>query len=437
MRRTHVAVMTLVGSLLVAACNGDSTTTSPPRGTPQAGPSRTALALSCSNALFATMTSDAKAYLPAKDPVLDSIPVMKKLFGTSALAATPIGFQMLSHTADIRDAGLQKGSAAAGGKFVLDVVGCMSVGPVDDTFKPDQALDKGVLEVRGNADALAALAKVAVAGQATGNASPLWGAEPNGNWSRSGQPRYLVYGYPLGLDVRTSGFEMGTVPQSISRPPTVDSVPGNLFRVGLCIHGANANNTAANRLFHSGAIVTGLFDPFSNVDQGASFCSGNVIASTANSSWAQRLASSALALLSPKSAFAMELGDLGIGGLPDGWSPIVPNAIPGASIGLTFDAPIPNTFADTAFTVGVTVTDASGNAMPGVVVTISVDNNHGVPAGAVTTPPIPTGTTGLNGKVSISLSVGKAGGYILAAGGSISGVPTQTKLSNQFQVQNK
>jgi len=132
------------------------------------------------------------------------------------------------------------------------------------------------------------------------------------------------------------------------------------------------------------------------------------------------------------------MDDLGIGGLPDGWSPIVPNAIPGASIGLSFQGTIVNTFADSGFTVVVKATDASGQPLPGLSVTISVDNNNGTPAGAYITPGFnPTGTTGLDGTVSIFVAVHKAGGFILAANGTFSDVSTQTGLSNQFQVQNK
>lgn len=432
MRRTPVALFALVVSLVVVACSTNDSTTSPPRGVAPA-PSRALLSLTCSNAVFSTMTQDAKAYFPAKDQVFDSIANMKKLFGTSLAAATPTGFHILSRTADVRNGGSQIGSAAAGGKFVLDVVGCMSVGSVDDTFKPDQALDKGVFEVKGNANADAALAKVASAGHAALNASPLWGAEPNGVWTRTGQAQYLVYGYPLGASVTTSGFEMGTIPQSVSRAGIAGGL-ANLFRVGLCIQ--PASGASANRLIHAGAIVTGLLDPASNVDQGASFCAGHLSSSVTNTTWLQRLASGALAVISPSRLFAQFDGGLGIGGLPDGWSPIVPNSIPGASITLSFGGPISNTFADSLFTVVITAKDGSNHPVPGVAVAITVDNNSGVPAGAKVVGDS-TATTRANGEASFLLGVGKAGGFILAANGTLSGVPTQSKLSNQFQVQNK
>jgi hypothetical protein len=348
--------------------------------------------------------------------------------------ATPDGFSILARTAAVRDGGLQIGSAAAGGKFVLDVVGCMDVLPVDDTFKPDQALDKGVFEVKGAADAVAALAEVASVGHATINASPLWGAEPNGNWSRpaAAYGSYLVYGYPLGTPVTTSGFEMGTIPQGISRNITN---PAYLFRVGLCIPPSNGT-TSANRLVHAGAIVTGLFDPNSTQDQGAKFCVGNV-ASLSSTSWLTRLAYSAAAVFTPKSLFAQSDAFSGIGGLPDGWSPSVPTSILGTSVALAFDTQPPaNTFADTLFTVVVKATNASG-PVPGVAVAVTVDNNQGAPAGAVISSGTGLGTTGVDGKTSITIAVGKAGAYILQAAGSLSGVATQTVLSNQFLVQNK
>lgn len=437
MRRTSVAVAPLVVSLVIAACSGDSTTTTSPRAVAK-GASQTLLALSCPNNVFnTTMPQDAKAYFPAKDPVFDSIPAMKKLEGSGAAAATPMGFFLLSRVVAVRNTGKQIGSAAAGGKFVLDVVGCMSVGPIDDTFKPDLALANGVFELKGGADSDPALAKVASVGNTTVNASPLFGAEPFGVWTRAGFPTYLVYGYPTPPGpVTVTGFDMGTLPQSISEPPMVDvNPPSNLFRVALCIPQANGNKTTANRLIHNGAIVTGL--GFSGQDQGADFCLGNIAAMTTSSSWLGRLASNALSLLSPKSAFAMDDG-LGIGGLPDGWSPQILDPIQGSGITISFQTTIHNTFADTAITVVLKATDPSGTPLPAVGITLSVSSNNGVPAGAIITPGFnPTGTTGTDGTVTITVAVHKAGGFVLAANGQLSLVPTPAATSNQFQVQNK
>lgn len=432
MRRTPVALITIVGSLVLAACTGDSSTTSPPRGVVPQASSTTLLSFpTCTNNSFSTMTQDAKAYFPAKDPVFDSIANMKKLFGTSIPAATPTGFNILARTATVRDGALQIGSAAAGGKFVLDVVGCMDVLPIDDSFKPDQALDNGVFEVESTGSA-AALAKLASAGHATVNASPLWGAEPNGTWNRAAAiyGGYLVYGYPLGTDVTASGFEMGTIPQGISRNITD---PALLFRVGLCIPPANTNHTSANRLIHANAIVTGLFDPSSTQDQGAHFCVGNV--ATTSASWLTRLASSTFSVFTPKLLFAQSSAFDGIGGLPDGWSPSVPNSIPGTSVVLSFTTPPSNVADSVAETVVVRAMNGS-TPVPGVIVTITIAGNSGVPASAVligTT----TQTTDKNGYATFSLAYGKPGGYTVTASGTLSGVQTQSVTSALFQVSNK
>lgn len=445
MRRTSAAVVALGVLFVVAACTSDNTT-SPPRATTALASSRSVnIAFTCSSNTFSTMSNDAKAYFANHDPVFDSISNMKKLWIASPATAVPTGFNILARTATVRDGGKEIGSAALGGKFVLDVVGCMStVLPVDTTFHPELALANGVFEVKGGADTVPALAEVAVAHSATTQASPVWGAQPYTNWSRTaapGYPAYLVFGYPLGADVRTSGFDLGTIPNAVSEKPYVETnFPNYLFRVGLCVNPSNGNNTALNRLIHAGSIVTGFLDPNSQQDQGATFCTQANTIAMMNRTWLQRFASNALSIISPRYAFAMQGlggGDFGIGGLPDGWSPIVPNSILGNGITLSFGGPVKNTFADTLFDVTITAMDAAGAPVPGVVVTMSVNNNHGVPAGAIIVGDSLPKTTRTSGAVTFHLGVGKAGGFILAANGLVSNVATQSAVSNQFQVQNK
>jgi len=135
--------------------------------------------------------------------------------------------------------------------------------------------------------------------------------------------------------------------------------------------------------------------------------------------------------------FAQSLSDF-TGGTPDGWSPFGTGALVGSSISLTFTTqPPPNTFADSTFSVVVQAL-ISGQPVPGVDVTLQVDNNSGAPAGAVINGGNnPTVTTNKFGNASFTISVGKAGGYTISASGLLTGVATQTQLSNFFNVKNK
>lgn len=427
MRRPTVAFIPIVVSLALAACTGDRETTAPRYIAPTSSVSAD-LTLACS---FSTMSQDAKNYFATKDTVFSMIGDMKTLYRTSVAAATPKGFDILTRVAAARASGAQIGSAAAGGTFVLDVVGCMDVGPVPNKFTPAAALAGGVFEVRGNSGPTgAALAMTSSPGVAATLASPLWGAEPaNGDWTRAAATygRYLVYGYPLGANVLTSGFEMGTLPNSISGFVATST---DAFRTGLCIAQAQGG-TAANRLVHLGAIVA---DPNSLLQQGTHFCVNNVV-STATTTWFASLMNRAASLLAPKRAFA-QVGFDGIGGLPDGWSPFNPASITGSSVVLSF-GPLPVNVSDsTQFTLVVHAGTQNVANIPGVVVNLAVANNSGVPAQAVLIPSNPSAVTDKNGNATFNIAIGKPGGYTITASGSLSGVNTPSVTSATFNIKN-
>ena len=438
MRRIPVALVTCVGLSVLAACGSDRTTS--PRGiAPQ---SLSADVIPACN--FTTMNQDAKNYLPSKDIGFTMIADMKTFYRAGVDSATRKGFDILARVADIRRLGIAIGNSTAGGTFVDDVVGCMNVGNFDQTkFLAASALSGGVFEVRG--DVAAADAALAYnAGPITSPATPatltnpVWGAEPapGTDWTRpvglAPFGRYLVYGYPLAGGVLSNGFELGTLPQAVGASTQL------LFRVGLCVPEVKSS-TAASRLIHVGAVLTGL----STTKQGTAFCSGHVVSAAANS-WYRALASRVLAVFAPKSANAQSDGDtFGIGGLPSGWSPFNPNAITGSSITLSFPGLPTNAVDSTNTTVVVHAASSAFSSVPGVEVTIAIAGNSGLPAQAVLIPgAAPDGTgftvpTDKNGNATFVVQFGKSGGYTLVATGSLSGIATQTDTSAVFNVKNK
>ena len=435
MRRTSVALIPIVVSLAFAACTGDRDTTAPRYLAPTQAMSAD-LTLACD---FNTMNQDAKNYFPSRDPVFDLISTMKAAFRTSRAAATPTGFDILARVAEARHAGAEIGTAALGGKFVLDVVGCMDVGAVPDKFVPASALLNGVFEIRGNDEsAAAATAQNASPNTAATPAVPLWGAEPNAAWFRSTAlapyGRYLIYGYPLGAGAGTDGFELGTLPASVS---TTFPSPELGFRVGLCVS-PKLDDLTANRLIHHGAIVA---HPEETLDQGTHFCSGPLAAASWRStSLLATIMHKAISLLAPKALSAQRDDYYGIGGLPDGWSPFDPNPLPGSSVQLIYLQQPTNDTVNTNITPAVAVKAVTVNlphdtlVVPGVTITISITGNNGFPddiRGNVAT----TGTDGVATFPSLQLT--KAGGYTLTAVGDLSGVKTQAVISNLFNVKNR
>lgn len=434
MRRSSVALFTLVGSFVLAACSGDNTTTSPRGMAPRTSSASAVVIPPCS---FSTVSQAAKNYFSNKDTVFSMIGDMKTTFSKSGrAAATPKGFDILKRTEVVRRQGLEIGSGAVGGSFVVDLVGCMDVGVPDTAFNPSAALTSGIFAVRGDIAAdSAALAYTASANTPATFASPLWGVEPGpgNNWTRpvadAPYGRYLVYGYPRTGDILTGGFELGSLPTTVGADTT------QLFRVAVCVQ--QAQGSIVNRLIHGGLILTGI----STTSQGASFCPSG-LGSAANRSWYRALASRVLSVFAPRAAVAQDGFTFGIGGLPDGWSPFTPNTIPAANVALSFTA-LPTNAVDSTNTTVVVHATAPGFAnVPGVLVTIAIAGNSGQPASAVLLPGSgPNGTgftvaTNKNGDAIFVIQIGKSGGYTLTAAGQLSGLPTQSVTSTVFNVKN-
>src|SRR5690349_6120284 len=206
MRRTIVALVPIVGSLLFAACSDNHDTTAPRSIVPTKTISATVVLPACNN--VETAEQDAPSYFPPGDPGLKLVEAMEDGLASNR---TTNGFNVLARIAAVRHLA-NHGTAAAGGKLVLDVIACMSVGTVPlDTFDPTAALAGGIFEVRGNSEGTtanpvpAATAWNLSTGTAATPTVPLWGVEPVALWARTGAPRYLIYGYPLSADVTTDG----------------------------------------------------------------------------------------------------------------------------------------------------------------------------------------------------------------------------------------
>jgi hypothetical protein len=431
MRRPTVALIPIVVSLVLAACTGDRDTTAPRLIAPTKTVSATVLPATCS---LETAEQIAPTYFPSGDAGIGLVDVMED--GSSdPTTRNKNGFNVLARIAAVRHLP-NHGPATAGGQLVLNVVACMSVGVVPDTFDPAASLAGGVFEVRGNTEGTltnpvpAATAWNLSPGTAATPAVPLWGVEPSGLWARSGAPRYLIYGYPLGADVVASGFQLGSLPANLTSPSFPD--PASAFRVGLCIPQA-LGTTAANRIVHSNSIVTDLTDV---TLQGAKFCApGYILGSLGTSSWLASLVNKATSLFTPRTLSAQDAGLFGIGGLPDGWSPFTPSQLAGSSMVLAYVQQPTNENVNTDIVPTVTVSGRDGAfLLPGLRVTISITGNHG-------SPDIISGNTATTDKFGVAtfphLQLNKAGGYTLTASGSLSGVVTNTTISKLFNVKNK
>src|SRR5213075_525122 len=123
-------------------------------------------------------------------------------------------------------------------------------------------------------------------------------------------------------------------------------------------------------------------DPSTILQQGTHFCVNHVV-STGSATWLADLMNRAASWLAPKSALA-QFGFDGIGGLPDGWSPVIPNALQGSGITITITQQPANTRVGLVDPVTVNVAD-NGLVVPGALVTLAVFGNNGVPANAVIT----------------------------------------------------
>jgi hypothetical protein len=225
-----------------------------------------------------------------------------------------------------------------------------------------------------------------------------------------------------------NGFELGTIP---------DATPKTGLRVGVCYQSTTNGNTA-NRLIHNNSEI------LVNSTPGALCTMPSPVASTDSRSWYVRALARAATLLVPADAHAMQGGDF-IGGLPSSWSPFASGALLGSNIAPTFvcpaNAPLCVATQPNDAVVGGTVHSAvnvsiNGIPVPGIELTIAIDNNQGAPAGAVITGGAIKDTTDANGNATFDITIGKPGGYIVAVGGNLTGIPTAGALSATFHIKN-
>ena len=450
MRRRSLAPLAS-GSILslLAACGGDPNGTVSPTMAPGTTPSRS-ISQSCN---FTTVRADANAYFTSpNDAVFTLITNLAQLSGTEP-ATTAKVMDILTEVAQTRFSSAVT-SADAGGTFVNDLLAC-SVLTVPATFNAASSLRSGIFEVRAPGQvASAALASIGL----NTPANPEWGVEPNPSPALPGlptwpnlstaAPRYLIFGYlvsnanllnehPATFDPGANGFELRTIPNSITPDKTA-------FTVGACIkaNSVDANgNPAANRLIHS-AILVNLSPKFCAVT--------STSASLSRSSWLSVLGRRAASFFVPRTASAQADGDFFSGGGPSTWSPFGAVQILGSSIGAKFSLPPTDQNINTAFShnVAVTANTAAGNLLQGVSISLQISGNSGAPSHfcvsptahetCASTPDIVTAVTDANGVATFTnLGVTKAGGFTLTATGSFGLILTGSARSAMFHIKNK
>ena len=468
MRRIPVAIITLVGSLVVAACSGRDTTA--PRGiAPGLSSAATVPPGPATTCDFTAINKAAKSYFTSgADPVYDYLKSMANAYKTSgAIAATPYGWSALGQVVSERlTAGTTDGSA--GSIFVVDVLRCMadlSTTPatvplsIRGDFITNAALilNSGIFDIRtGGSSGGPALGKVLASGvRAFGE--PRWGVEATTGttpWPGATGLQYLVYGYPLMASPLLTGaveidsnddrrstyvangvapfneFELGTLPYDLPRTG---------LRVGMCSSAADGGTVGeVNRLVHSDNQILATNSP-------TQMCDPDLIAALATpSAWYASLFTHTVSLFVPQKLYAFEVdcSDC-IGGLPSGWSPFSSGHLSATGVNIVIDTQPANTSISLTDSIVVRALYGTTGTVPvgGVRIdTITVSNNSGTPAGAIVTSTNtstdPTKTqlfTKDDGRAKIYFQLGKAGGYLITVYSSLDGQslpPVTTALFN-------
>jgi len=459
MRRLHVALITVVGSLVVAACTERDTTS--PRGITAGGSDASVIPAPSTTCDFSAIKSVARSYFTSnQDSALIYDAAMQKAYnGGKDTVATSIGWQIGRLVAKERLT-TATASATAGSVYLIDVLRCMSdlaAGKTNGVYPPLPILQKfldnatavlssGIWEVRGGG----VNSQLPVAGHVIDNntqvrafGQPRWGAEAVSSpavWP--GATQYAVYGYPTNVgpfvvgsatnintnELPKNAFELGTIP---------DLTPKSGIRVGVCIP-SDTTGGVVNRVVHNNTEI--LNNSFLN-----QLCStgsnGPVAVGPAPSSWYASVLHQVGAFFAPKDLLAEDDCSFCIGGLPSGWSPFSTGAITASNVAVGFTTQPHNTVVNTNSSVtndtAVVRTKINGVVMPGVVIdSISVSNNSGSPAGAIITANNLPVTTSDSGYATIKFSVGKPGGYLISVCGHLDTFPTQCGTSTMFNVKN-
>jgi hypothetical protein len=326
------------------------------------------------------------------------------------------------------------GAEVAGGIFASDIALCTTLGTLDATAAGN-SLTNGIFAVRGGTN------DPTGAALALPQSYPWWGVEPrfSTSWPTSPYSRYLIYAFP-GVELVTLGGESPAVPTfvgyNVSSLPAV--WPKDGLRVGVCVLALKTDptthaHTAVNLLIHDGVVVA---------NSAPYFCDGAPTAPTASlstSTWFASITHRITSVFGTKSLYAQDrtLDEASFtGGGPSSWSPMPFGQITGSNIALTFTTQPSNGTAFKTLAPFTVHAATPYHALEGVYVTISVANNSGTPAGACVQGTL-SGTTNASGDVTFSnVTVLKAGGYTITASGVYQTVPTQSGVSNLFNVKN-
>jgi len=454
MRRSFVALGPIAVALILSACVGDHDSASRVNA-----PDR-ALASGNPNACdFSGMTKAARDYVGAQDVIVKTmIPAMQSAYTSGGTAAaTPKGLDILAQVAQVRLTTGQIGTNLDGANLVNAVISAkcsdIQAGVSDATkleFNAEAALAGGVFEVRGGASALAAVAFGPKTGGGRQQASPIWGITPatgcpittatdplSGycSWPAlsTDQKRYLLTAYPTDVDLASDTAAITSALGTDNNGFVVSMMPDitdkSAFLVGICISSTavdgSGNTVGANLGLHDGDL---LGPTTSDVCKSAY----PVQAMLETSTWYASLTHRAASWLAPSQLFAQDKSDGGDWVGPTGWSPVSFARITGQGISLKFVNMPKSATVGSYFNVQVQASSSS-RVTPGVLVSVSLANNSGVPAGAVIIDGSPvTGTTvDGTGIATIKLRVNKAGGYTFFASGSLAGAATNTTTSTQ------
>jgi hypothetical protein len=434
MSRRIIAGLAAAGVALLASCSQDK---SPNVSLPtEATFAKTPPPLACS---FTTASQDAKNYFtltsgPSKDQVFILLDAMQSAYTAGGAAgATSAGFDVLARLAAVVGTSAVKSTATAaqGSLFANDVLLCMSVpgfsyaaGQFTDALSPAT----GLFAVRVNGDLVPIVAK-----------SGRFGAEPttSAGWPLTGSTtgKALFYGSPLAVgSLFNNDPRVGTVFDLKSLPSPLTFSPK--IRVGDC------DLSVDGRILHLHGIDPAVVLPISDPQ----FCPATYTSTKAPSSMFASAAQQLVSWLAPTPAFAASRSMMPVttkvgGGTVGGLSVIGPiqvvdsiafqGSVPNASVSDTAKA----LDADTTTSqfnpiVKVRVVTRGGNALAGVVVTLTVAGNKGSFAASGG-----SATTDTQGYASFpNFAIDKAGGYTITAQAGEFGTSSFVATSNLFNI---
>jgi hypothetical protein len=403
MKNRIFAGLTLAGVAILASCGQDLTQST---AVPTAASFAKVVTPVCS---FSTANNDARSYFVSnKDAVFALLDAMSTAYRAGGAAgATSAGWAVLARLGAAADAGsaVVKGSPALGSTFANDVLLCMTVPTYAYPLDLSAALGpNGLFAVRDGTGNAPVMSRLIIGGV------PAYGAEPStGNWPVAGST--LFYGNQLFVSQFANEtpagvlFDLKTLPGGLTFSPEI--------KAGVCtISDPNA------RVLHQHVGNNPVILPPADA---LSFCTPPTSMTQSGTSMFAAAASRLATWLAPAPAnaatMAFAFGGGGTG-LINGLSDIGPVSYTSV---VTYTVPPANTSvsANPQFVPTVTVQNltANGNALKGVLITLSVVSNSG--SFTITGN---TATTDVNGIATFpNLNIDKAGGYTMTASSELGG----------------